>query len=110
MSPGRAPPPLRAGGALARVAGPGLTSWSEGGRRGGGRLGRERGSAAREGAALLARSRPPASAMSLSRQVQGTGGSSAVSKCSAAARGYIQDRFLPLLAGRRRRRAPLVHR
>ncbi|NWR59875.1 TYW4 protein, partial [Bucorvus abyssinicus] len=51
-----------------------------------------------------------ASAMSLSRQVQGTGGSSAVSKCSAAARGYIQDRFLPLLAGRRRRRAPLVHR
>ncbi|NXI45801.1 TYW4 protein, partial [Galbula dea] len=42
--------------------------------------------------------------------VQDTGGSSAVSKCSAAARGYIQDRFLPLLAGRRRRRAPLVHR
>ncbi|NXW65319.1 TYW4 protein, partial [Eurystomus gularis] len=37
--------------------------------------------------------------------------SSAVSKCSAAARGYIQDRFLPLLVGRRRRRrAPLVHR
>ncbi|NXF40140.1 TYW4 protein, partial [Nyctibius bracteatus] len=48
---------------------------------------------------------------SLSRQVQGTGGSSAVSKCSAAARGYIQDRFLRLLVGqRRRRRAPLVHR
>uniref|UniRef100_A0A8C5J4H0 tRNA wybutosine-synthesizing protein 4 n=1 Tax=Junco hyemalis TaxID=40217 RepID=A0A8C5J4H0_JUNHY len=43
-------------------------------------------------------------AVSLSRQVQGTGGSSAVSKCSAAARGYIQDRFLRLLAGRRRRR------
>ncbi|NWS63587.1 TYW4 protein, partial [Chunga burmeisteri] len=42
--------------------------------------------------------------------VQGTGGSSAVSKCSAAARGYIQDRFLRLLVGRRRRRAPLVHR
>ncbi|NWQ82860.1 TYW4 protein, partial [Columbina picui] len=42
--------------------------------------------------------------------VQGTGGSSAVSKCSAAARGYIQDRFLRLLAGRQRRRAPLVHR
>ncbi|NWZ58333.1 TYW4 protein, partial [Haliaeetus albicilla] len=43
--------------------------------------------------------------------VQGTGGSSAVSKCSAAARGYIQDRFLQLLVGRRRRRrAPLVHR
>lgn len=43
-------------------------------------------------------------------QVQGTGGSSAVSKCSAAARGYVQDRFLQLLVGRRRRRAPLVHR
>ncbi|NWW84325.1 TYW4 protein, partial [Rhynochetos jubatus] len=43
-------------------------------------------------------------------QVQGTGGSSAVSKCSAAAQGYIQDRFLRLLAGQRRRRAPLVHR
>ncbi|XP_074776426.1 tRNA wybutosine-synthesizing protein 4 isoform X2 [Athene noctua] len=42
--------------------------------------------------------------------VQGTGGSSAVSKCSAAARGYIQDRFLRLLVGRQRRRAPLVHR
>uniref|UniRef100_A0A8B9M035 tRNA wybutosine-synthesizing protein 4 n=1 Tax=Accipiter nisus TaxID=211598 RepID=A0A8B9M035_9AVES len=42
--------------------------------------------------------------------VQGTGGSSAVSKCSAAARGYVQDRFLQLLVGRRRRRAPLVHR
>ncbi|NXN44094.1 TYW4 protein, partial [Rhinoptilus africanus] len=42
--------------------------------------------------------------------VQGTGGSSAVSKCSAAARGYIQDRFLRLLVERRRRRAPLVHR
>ncbi|XP_074996688.1 tRNA wybutosine-synthesizing protein 4 isoform X3 [Calonectris borealis] len=43
--------------------------------------------------------------------VQGTGGSSAVSKCSAAARGYIQDRFLRLLVGRRRRRrTPLVHR
>ncbi|NXA22972.1 TYW4 protein, partial [Ibidorhyncha struthersii] len=42
--------------------------------------------------------------------VQGTGGSSAVSKCSAAARGYIQDRFLQLLVGRRRRRAPLIHR
>ncbi|KAK1212130.1 TYW4 protein, partial [Pygoscelis papua] len=51
-----------------------------------------------------------ASAVSLSRQVQGTGGSSAVSKCSAAARGYIQDRFLRLLVRRRRRRAPLVHR
>ncbi|NXE15765.1 TYW4 protein, partial [Lophotis ruficrista] len=51
-----------------------------------------------------------ASAASLSRQVQGTGGSSAVSKCSAAARGYIRDRFLRLLVGRRRRRAPLVHR
>ncbi|XP_066170349.1 tRNA wybutosine-synthesizing protein 4 isoform X1 [Sylvia atricapilla] len=50
------------------------------------------------------------SAVSLSRQVQGTGGSSAVSKCSAAARGYIHDRFLRLLAGRRRRRAPLIHR
>ncbi|KAF4792745.1 tRNA wybutosine-synthesizing protein 4 [Turdus rufiventris] len=50
------------------------------------------------------------SAVSLSRQVQGTGGSSAISKCSAAARGYIQDRFLRLLAGRRRRRAPLIHR
>ncbi|OWK53008.1 tRNA wybutosine-synthesizing protein 4 [Lonchura striata] len=50
------------------------------------------------------------SAVSSSRQVQGTGGSSAVSKCSAAARGYIQDRFLRLLAGRRRRRAPLIHR
>ncbi|RMB95993.1 hypothetical protein DUI87_27527 [Hirundo rustica rustica] len=50
------------------------------------------------------------SAVSLSRQVQSTGGSSAVSKCSAAARGYIQDRFLRLLAGRRRRRAPLIHR
>uniref|UniRef100_A0A8C3K402 tRNA wybutosine-synthesizing protein 4 n=1 Tax=Calidris pygmaea TaxID=425635 RepID=A0A8C3K402_9CHAR len=36
--------------------------------------------------------------------------SSAVSKSSAAARGYIQDRFLRLLAGRRRRRAPLIHR
>ncbi|XP_027564729.1 tRNA wybutosine-synthesizing protein 4 isoform X2 [Neopelma chrysocephalum] len=44
------------------------------------------------------------------RGVQGTGGSSAVSKCSAAARGYIQDRFLRLLAGRQRRRAPLIHR
>ncbi|NWW97331.1 TYW4 protein, partial [Caloenas nicobarica] len=42
--------------------------------------------------------------------VQGTGGSSAVSKCSAAARGYVQDRFLRLLVGRQRRRAPLVHR
>ncbi|XP_054020555.1 tRNA wybutosine-synthesizing protein 4 isoform X4 [Dryobates pubescens] len=42
--------------------------------------------------------------------VQCTGGSSAVSKCSAAARGYIQDRFLPFLVGRQRRRAPLVHR
>ncbi|KAM6093672.1 tRNA wybutosine-synthesizing protein 4 isoform 4-T7 [Chlamydotis macqueenii] len=42
--------------------------------------------------------------------VQGTGGSSAVSKCSAAARGYIHDRFLRLLVGRQRRRAPLVHR
>ncbi|XP_072707209.1 tRNA wybutosine-synthesizing protein 4 isoform X2 [Ciconia boyciana] len=42
--------------------------------------------------------------------VQGTGGSSAVSKCSAAARGYVQDRFLQLLVGLRRRRAPLVHR
>ncbi|XP_035187137.1 tRNA wybutosine-synthesizing protein 4 [Oxyura jamaicensis] len=42
--------------------------------------------------------------------VQGTGGSSAISKCSAAERGYIEDRFLRLLAGRRRRRAPLVHR
>ncbi|XP_075347596.1 tRNA wybutosine-synthesizing protein 4 isoform X2 [Mycteria americana] len=42
--------------------------------------------------------------------VQGTGGSSAVSKCSAAARGYVQDRFLRLLVGLRRRRAPLVHR
>ncbi|XP_050767188.1 tRNA wybutosine-synthesizing protein 4-like [Gymnogyps californianus] len=44
--------------------------------------------------------------------VQDTGGSSVVSKCSAAARGYIQDRFLRLLVGRRRRRrrAPLVHR
>ncbi|NXH70431.1 TYW4 protein, partial [Hydrobates tethys] len=43
--------------------------------------------------------------------VQGTGGSSGVSKCSAAARGYIRDRFLRLLVGgRRRRRAPLVHR
>ncbi|RLV84254.1 hypothetical protein DV515_00016303 [Chloebia gouldiae] len=50
------------------------------------------------------------SAESSSRQVQGTGGSSAISKCSAAARGYIQDRFLRLLAGRRRRRAPLIHR
>uniref|UniRef100_A0A8B9FPP4 tRNA wybutosine-synthesizing protein 4 n=1 Tax=Amazona collaria TaxID=241587 RepID=A0A8B9FPP4_9PSIT len=46
-----------------------------------------------------------------SAAVQGTGGSSAVSKCSAAARGYIQDQFLRLLVGRRlRRRAPLVHR
>lgn len=51
-----------------------------------------------------------ATAVSLSRQVQGTGGSSAISKCSAAARGYIQDRFLRLLVGRQRRRAPLVHR
>ncbi|NXX49859.1 TYW4 protein, partial [Tricholaema leucomelas] len=42
--------------------------------------------------------------------VQCTGGSSAVSKCSAAARGYIQDRFLPFLVGRQRRRAPLIHR
>ncbi|XP_053928890.1 tRNA wybutosine-synthesizing protein 4 isoform X2 [Cuculus canorus] len=42
--------------------------------------------------------------------VQSTGGSSAVSKASAAARGYIQDRFLGLLAGPGRRRAPLVHR
>ncbi|NXS91933.1 TYW4 protein, partial [Jacana jacana] len=42
--------------------------------------------------------------------VQGTGGSSAVSKCSTAERGYIQDRFLRLLTGRRRRRAPLIHR
>ncbi|XP_064915156.1 tRNA wybutosine-synthesizing protein 4 isoform X1 [Columba livia] len=42
--------------------------------------------------------------------VRSTGGSSAVSKCSAAARGYIQDRFLRLLAARQRRRAPLVHR
>ncbi|KAI6079995.1 tRNA wybutosine-synthesizing protein 4 [Aix galericulata] len=42
--------------------------------------------------------------------VQGTGGSSAISKCSAAERGYFEDRFLRLLAGRRRRRAPLVHR
>ncbi|NXC44499.1 TYW4 protein, partial [Penelope pileata] len=42
--------------------------------------------------------------------VQDTGGSSAVSKCSAAERGYVQDRFLRLLVGRRRRRAPLVHR
>lgn len=49
-------------------------------------------------------------AVSLSRQVQRTGGSSVVSKCSAAARGYIQDRFLRLLVGRRRRRAPLIHR
>ncbi|NXE57171.1 TYW4 protein, partial [Casuarius casuarius] len=52
-----------------------------------------------------------ASAVSLSRQVQSTGGSSAVSKCSAAARGYVRDRFLGLLVGRRRRRrAPLIHR
>ncbi|XP_068527993.1 tRNA wybutosine-synthesizing protein 4 isoform X2 [Anas acuta] len=51
-----------------------------------------------------------ASAVSVSRQVQGTGGSSAISKCSAAERGYFEDRFLRLLAGRRRRRAPLVHR
>ncbi|XP_071611394.1 tRNA wybutosine-synthesizing protein 4 isoform X2 [Heliangelus exortis] len=43
--------------------------------------------------------------------VQGTGGSSAVSKCSAAEWGYTRDRFLRLLVGRRRRRrAPLVHR
>ncbi|NXA43662.1 TYW4 protein, partial [Eudromia elegans] len=52
-----------------------------------------------------------ASVDSLSRQVQGTGDSSVLSKSSAAARGYMQDRFLGLLAGRRRRRrAPLVHR
>ncbi|KAK2517563.1 Lcmt2 [Columba guinea] len=43
-------------------------------------------------------------------EVRSTGGSSAVSKSSAAARGYIQDRFLRLLAARQRRRAPLVHR
>ncbi|XP_065601815.1 tRNA wybutosine-synthesizing protein 4 [Cyrtonyx montezumae] len=42
--------------------------------------------------------------------VRGTGGSSAVSKCSAAERGYFRDRFLRLLLGRPRRRAPLVHR
>uniref|UniRef100_A0A8B9QGU6 tRNA wybutosine-synthesizing protein 4 n=1 Tax=Apteryx owenii TaxID=8824 RepID=A0A8B9QGU6_APTOW len=43
--------------------------------------------------------------------VQSTGDSSAVSKCSAAARGYVRDRFLGLLVGRRRRRrAPLIHR
>ncbi|XP_069737793.1 tRNA wybutosine-synthesizing protein 4 isoform X2 [Phaenicophaeus curvirostris] len=42
--------------------------------------------------------------------VRGTGGSSAVSKASAAARGYVHDRFLGLLAGPGRRRAPLVHR
>ncbi|NWY07820.1 TYW4 protein, partial [Nothoprocta ornata] len=46
----------------------------------------------------------------LSRQVRGTGDSSALSKSSAAARGYVRDRFVALLAGRRRRRAPLVHR
>ncbi|KAM6290495.1 tRNA wybutosine-synthesizing protein 4, partial [Porphyrio hochstetteri] len=47
----------------------------------------------------------------LSLQAQDTGGSSALSKGSAAALGYTQDRFLRLLAGgRRRRRAPLVHR
>ncbi|NXN15922.1 TYW4 protein, partial [Indicator maculatus] len=51
-----------------------------------------------------------AGVVALFRQVQCTGGSSAVSKCSAAARGYIHDRFLPFLVGRQRRRAPLVHR
>ncbi|XP_063035807.1 tRNA wybutosine-synthesizing protein 4 isoform X1 [Melospiza melodia melodia] len=56
----------------------------------------------------MGRGRP--GAVSDPRAVQGTGGSSAVSKCSAAARGYIQDRFLRLLAERRRRRAPLIHR
>ncbi|XP_061222348.1 uncharacterized protein LOC133219201 [Neopsephotus bourkii] len=70
----------------------------------GGKLGREQRSAAPAGAAL-----PSHPALGVP-SVQGTGGSSAVSKCSAAARGYIQDRFLRLLVGRRRRRAPLVHR
>uniref|UniRef100_A0A8V0X6K3 Leucine carboxyl methyltransferase 2 n=1 Tax=Gallus gallus TaxID=9031 RepID=A0A8V0X6K3_CHICK len=46
----------------------------------------------------------------VSRQVQGTGGSSAVSKCSAAERGYVQDRFVRLLVGRPRRRTALIHR
>ncbi|XP_033928599.1 tRNA wybutosine-synthesizing protein 4, partial [Melopsittacus undulatus] len=57
----------------------------------------------------MGRGRPGAPSAAV---VQGTGGSSAVSKCSAAAQGYIQDRFLRLLLGRRRRRrrAPLVHR
>ncbi|NXN95323.1 TYW4 protein, partial [Rhinopomastus cyanomelas] len=42
--------------------------------------------------------------------VPGTGSSSARSRSSAAARGYTRDRFAPLLAGRSRRRAPLIHR
>uniref|UniRef100_A0A8V0X9P1 tRNA wybutosine-synthesizing protein 4 n=1 Tax=Gallus gallus TaxID=9031 RepID=A0A8V0X9P1_CHICK len=45
-----------------------------------------------------------------SAAVQGTGGSSAVSKCSAAERGYVQDRFVRLLVGRPRRRTALIHR
>uniref|UniRef100_A0A8C8SI42 tRNA wybutosine-synthesizing protein 4 n=1 Tax=Pelusios castaneus TaxID=367368 RepID=A0A8C8SI42_9SAUR len=44
------------------------------------------------------------------RAVQGTNDSSIVSKCSTAARGYIQDGFLQYFVSRRCRRAPLIHR
>ncbi|XP_019380889.1 PREDICTED: tRNA wybutosine-synthesizing protein 4 [Gavialis gangeticus] len=43
-------------------------------------------------------------------QVQGTNDSSVASKCSAAARGYVQDGFLRCFVSKTRRRAPLVHR
>uniref|UniRef100_A0A7M4G1W8 tRNA wybutosine-synthesizing protein 4 n=1 Tax=Crocodylus porosus TaxID=8502 RepID=A0A7M4G1W8_CROPO len=42
--------------------------------------------------------------------VQGTNDSSVASKCSAAARGYVQDGFLRCFVSKTRRRAPLVHR
>ncbi|XP_008572238.1 PREDICTED: tRNA wybutosine-synthesizing protein 4 [Galeopterus variegatus] len=42
--------------------------------------------------------------------VQGTNDSSALSKSSLAARGYVQDAFTALLVPRTARRAPLVHR
>ncbi|XP_015708019.1 tRNA wybutosine-synthesizing protein 4 isoform X2 [Coturnix japonica] len=42
--------------------------------------------------------------------VRDTGSSSAVSKCSAAERGYVRDRFVRLLVGRPRRRTALIHR
>ncbi|XP_061485291.1 tRNA wybutosine-synthesizing protein 4 isoform X2 [Rhineura floridana] len=57
--------------------------------------------------------RKAAASPSPSRQVRSTGSSSAASKGSAAALGYTRDRFaLKMLppGGRRRRRAPVIHR